>query len=74
MGIGDRALVQGQREHRQQRRHERRREELRKLDISMKYGADTVMDLSTGGDIDVIRAAILEHSPCPSGPCRFTRC
>ncbi len=26
--------------------------ELRKLAVSMKYGADTVMDLSTGGDID----------------------
>src|SRR5579883_1593332 len=29
--------------------------ELRKLSIAVKYGADTVMDLSTGGDIDGIR-------------------
>src|SRR5690349_13749625 len=30
--------------------------ELRKLQVALKYGADTVMDLSTGGDIDRIRA------------------
>ncbi|HSQ65195.1 MAG TPA: phosphomethylpyrimidine synthase ThiC, partial [Polyangiaceae bacterium] len=41
--------------------------ELRKLAISIKYGADTVMDLSTGGDIDVIRKAILRASPVPIG-------
>ena len=31
--------------------------ELKKLAVSVKYGADTVMDLSTGGDIDGIRRA-----------------
>src|ERR1700733_106588 len=41
--------------------------ELRKLAVSLKYGADTVMDLSTGGDIDHIRAAILANSPVPIG-------
>jgi phosphomethylpyrimidine synthase len=41
--------------------------ELRKLSISLKYGADTVMDLSTGGDIDGIRAAIIAASPVPIG-------
>jgi phosphomethylpyrimidine synthase len=41
--------------------------ELRKLRVSLKYGADTVMDLSTGGDIDRIRAAIIAHSPVPIG-------
>src|SRR5580693_2171615 len=41
--------------------------ELRKLKVSLKYGADTVMDLSTGGDIDVIRAAIVANSPVPIG-------
>jgi phosphomethylpyrimidine synthase len=41
--------------------------EVRKLKVSLKYGADTVMDLSTGGDIDVIRAAILANSPVPIG-------
>ena len=33
----------------------------------MKYGADTVMDLSTGGDIPGIRQAILNASPVPIG-------
>jgi phosphomethylpyrimidine synthase len=41
--------------------------ELEKLNLSIKYGADTVMDLSTGGDIDRIREAILENSPVPVG-------
>jgi phosphomethylpyrimidine synthase len=41
--------------------------ELRKLAVSMKYGADTVMDLSTGGDIDVIRQAILANATVPIG-------
>ena len=37
-------------------------EELRKLHTSVHYGADTVMDLSTGGDIHEIREAIIRHS------------
>jgi phosphomethylpyrimidine synthase len=41
--------------------------ELKKLSISLKYGADTVMDLSTGGDIDGIRRAIIQASPVPIG-------
>src|SRR5258708_7747626 len=35
-------------------------EELKKLHHSVHYGADTVMDLSTGGDIPTIRKAILQ--------------
>src|ERR1700677_768775 len=42
-------------------------EELAKLRYSVKYGADTVMDLSTGGDIPRIRAAIIDASPAPIG-------
>ena len=42
-------------------------EELEKLRYSVKFGADTVMDLSTGGDIARIRQAILSHSPVPIG-------
>ncbi len=42
-------------------------QELEKLDYSIKYGADTVMDLSTGGDIPRIRQAILDHSAVPIG-------
>ena len=42
-------------------------EELEKLRVSIKYGADTLMDLSTGGDIPAIRNAILRASPVPIG-------
>jgi phosphomethylpyrimidine synthase len=42
-------------------------EELKKLHTAVHYGADTVMDLSTGGDIHAIREAILRHSPVPIG-------
>lgn len=38
-----------------------------KLAIALHYGADTVMDLSTGGEITSIRSAILEQSPAPLG-------
>ena len=42
-------------------------EELKKLHTSVHFGADTVMDLSTGGDIHSIREVILRHSPVPIG-------
>ena len=42
-------------------------EELEKLRYAVKYGADTVMDLSTGGDIPRIRKAIIDASPVPIG-------
>ncbi|MBR7103576.1 MAG: phosphomethylpyrimidine synthase ThiC [Lentisphaeria bacterium] len=38
-----------------------------KLAIALHYGADTVMDLSTGGGITSIRQAMLEQSPAPLG-------
>jgi phosphomethylpyrimidine synthase len=41
--------------------------ELEKLNYSIKYGADTVMDLSTGGDIPEIRKAIIGASTVPVG-------
>jgi phosphomethylpyrimidine synthase len=41
--------------------------ELEKLKFALKYGADTVMDLSTGGNIDAIRQAIIAASPVPIG-------
>src|SRR5664279_1959800 len=37
-------------------------EELEKLRYSVRYGADTVMDLSTGGDIPRLRGAIIQNS------------
>ena len=42
-------------------------DELNKLHTAVHYGADTAMDLSTGGDIHEIREAILRHSPVPIG-------
>lgn len=42
-------------------------DELEKLHTAVHLGSDTVMDLSTGGDIDRIRAAIIDASPVPIG-------
>jgi len=42
-------------------------EELEKLRYSIRFGADTVMDLSTGGDLEAIRRAIIANSPVPVG-------
>jgi phosphomethylpyrimidine synthase len=42
-------------------------QELEKLHTSVHFGADTAMDLSTGGNIHEIREAILRHSPVPIG-------
>lgn len=42
-------------------------DELQKLEAAIEAGADTVMDLSTGGDIDAVRRLILERSPLPVG-------
>ncbi len=41
--------------------------ELQKLHAAVHFGADTVMDLSTGGNIDEIRQAIIDESPVPIG-------
>ncbi|MBA7508744.1 5-hydroxybenzimidazole synthase BzaA [subsurface metagenome] len=41
--------------------------EIEKLDVAIKAGTDTVMDLSIGGDIDKIRRAIIDRSPVPVG-------
>jgi len=49
-------------------------EELEKLRVCLKHGADTVMDLSTGGDIPQIREAILRHSPLPVGTVPIYEC
>jgi phosphomethylpyrimidine synthase len=42
-------------------------EEVGKLLLAVKYGADTVMDLSTGKDIDITREAIIGASTVPIG-------
>ena len=42
-------------------------EEVEKMRWSVRWGADTVMDLSTGGDLDACREAIIGHSAVPIG-------
>jgi len=42
-------------------------EEVEKLRWAERWGADTVMDLSTGGDLDACREAIIRHSTVPIG-------
>jgi phosphomethylpyrimidine synthase len=42
-------------------------EELEKLRWAVRWGADTVMDLSTGGNLDECRDAIIRHSTVPIG-------
>lgn len=42
-------------------------EEVEKLHWAEKWGADTVMDLSTGGDLDACREAIIRNSTVPIG-------
>jgi len=43
------------------------REEVEKMVWAVMCGADTVMDLSTGEEIDAIRGTIIRHSPVPVG-------
>ena len=42
-------------------------EEVEKLKWAERWGADTVMDLSTGGDLDACREAIIQNSHVPIG-------
>lgn len=49
-------------------------DELEKLHTAVHLGSDTVMDLSTGGDIDRIRQAIINASPVPIGTVPIYQC
>jgi phosphomethylpyrimidine synthase len=42
-------------------------EERIKLELAVSYGADAVMDLSTGGDLDEIRRVLIAHATVPLG-------
>ena len=42
-------------------------EEVEKVQWAERWGADTVMDLSTGGDLDACREAIIQNSTVPIG-------
>jgi phosphomethylpyrimidine synthase len=48
--------------------------ELEKLKLCLTHGADTVMDLSTGGNIPAIREAIIRASPIPVGTVPIYEC
>lgn len=43
------------------------REELEKVKVAIEFGADAIMDLSTGGDIRAIRRSIIAKSTVPLG-------
>jgi phosphomethylpyrimidine synthase len=43
------------------------KDELKKIEVAVKYGADTIMDLSVGGALKKIRRAVLEYSSVPVG-------
>jgi phosphomethylpyrimidine synthase len=47
--------------------HIEQSEELAKAQIALKFGADTVMDLSTGGNLDRIRREIVREIQAPIG-------
>jgi len=49
-------------------------DEVEKLRWAVKWGADTVMDLSTGPDIPETREAILRNSPVPIGTVPIYEC
>jgi len=41
--------------------------EVEKLEWAQRFGADTLMDLSTGGDLAACRQAIIDHATIPIG-------
>jgi len=41
--------------------------EIEKMQAALGVGADAIMDLSTGGNLDAIRAELLAHCPVPFG-------
>ena len=41
--------------------------EVRKAEVAVKFGADTIMDLSTGGNLDEIRRMLMKKAPIPFG-------
>ena len=49
-------------------------EELEKLKVAERYGADSIMDLSTGGDIDKIRRKIIQETNLPVGTVPIYQC
>lgn len=48
--------------------------ELEKMRVSISAGADTIMDLSTGGDIPLIRKTVMAQCPVPIGTVPIYQC
>ena len=48
-------------------------EEVEKMTWATRWGADTIMDLSTGRNIHETREWIIRNSPVPGAACPFTR-
>lgn len=42
-------------------------DEIKKLKVAIRYGADALMDLSVGGDLEKVRQEVLKHSSVPVG-------
>ncbi|MCK9432013.1 MAG: phosphomethylpyrimidine synthase ThiC [Candidatus Omnitrophica bacterium] len=42
-------------------------DEIKKLKVALKYGADAIMDLSVGGDLEKVRREVLKVSTVPVG-------
>jgi phosphomethylpyrimidine synthase len=47
--------------------HQNLEEEISKAKVAVRYGADTIMDLSDGGNLDHIRQTLLEAAPITFG-------
>src|SRR5215204_3362139 len=47
--------------------HQNLEEEISKAEVAVRYGADTIMDLSDGGDINMIREKLLQAAPITFG-------
>ncbi len=47
--------------------HAQIKDEIKKLEVAIEYGADTIMDLSIGGDLKKIRRTILKNCCLPVG-------
>ncbi len=42
-------------------------DEIKKLKVAIRHGADALMDLSVGGDLEKVRQEVLKHSSVPVG-------
>jgi phosphomethylpyrimidine synthase len=49
------------------------KEEVRKAKVAIEYGADAIMDLSTGGDLNETRRTIVKEVDVPVGRSRYIK-